>query len=70
MSSLLGEGKQGRVEQDIGAFLDHFAGQADVDPGRIGVTGGSYGGYMTLATLVHYSERLRSTQGAARFYRS
>jgi len=46
--------------KDIGAFLDHFAKDPGVDPKRIGVTGGSYGGYMTLATLTHYSDRLRA----------
>jgi dipeptidyl aminopeptidase/acylaminoacyl peptidase len=46
--------------RDIGAFLDHFANDPGVDRTRIGVTGGSYGGYMTLATLTHYSDRLRA----------
>ncbi len=45
---------------DIGAFLDHFASEPGVDPARIGVTGGSYGGYMTLAALVRYSDRFRA----------
>jgi dipeptidyl aminopeptidase/acylaminoacyl peptidase len=45
---------------DIGAFLDHFGSEPGVDPARIGVTGGSYGGYMTLAALVRYSDRLRA----------
>ena len=45
---------------DIGAFLDHFASDPGVDPARIGVTGGSYGGYMTLAALVRYAGRFRA----------
>jgi dipeptidyl aminopeptidase/acylaminoacyl peptidase len=45
---------------DIGAFIDHFASEPGVDPSRIAVTGGSYGGYMTLASLVRYSDRLRA----------
>ncbi len=45
--------------RDIGALLDWIATQAEFDSSRIAVTGGSYGGYMTLATLVHYSDRLR-----------
>ena len=47
--------------RDIGAFLDCLAARADVDPSRIGVTGGSYGGYMTLASLIHYPERFRAS---------
>ncbi|MBV9295112.1 MAG: S9 family peptidase, partial [Acidobacteriaceae bacterium] len=31
----------------------------DLDANRIMVTGGSYGGYMTLATMTHYSDRVR-----------
>ena len=46
--------------KDIGAFIDRFASDPGVDPARIAVTGGSYGGYMTLASLVLYSDRLRA----------
>ena len=46
--------------KDIGAFIEHFASEPGVDPARIGVTGGSYGGYMTLAALVRWSDRLRA----------
>lgn len=46
--------------EDIGAFLDCLAARDDVDPDRIGVTGGSYGGYMTLASLIHHPERFRA----------
>ena len=45
--------------KDIGALLDWIATQPDLDAKRVAVTGGSYGGYMTLASLVHYSDRLR-----------
>lgn len=45
--------------RDIGALLDWIGTQPDMDPNRIGVYGGSYGGYMTLATLVNYSDRVR-----------
>jgi dipeptidyl aminopeptidase/acylaminoacyl peptidase len=45
--------------KDIGALLDWIATQPDLDPARVMVSGGSYGGYMSLATLVHYSDRLR-----------
>ncbi len=45
--------------KDIGALLDWIATQPDLDASRVIVAGGSYGGYMVLATLVHYSPRLR-----------
>lgn len=46
--------------RDIGALLDWVDGQRDLDSDRVAVTGGSYGGYMVLATLVHYGDRLRA----------
>jgi len=46
--------------KDIGAFLTHLAARPDVDRERIGVAGGSYGGYMTLASLIHYPEAFRA----------
>ncbi|MBP1627922.1 MAG: tolB [Holophagaceae bacterium] len=45
--------------QDIGALLDWIDGQPDLDRHRIMVTGGSYGGYMTLAAMTHFNDRLR-----------
>ena len=45
--------------KDIGAFLDWIDADARLDATRVGVKGGSYGGYMTLAALYHYSNRLR-----------
>ena len=44
--------------RDIGALLDWIAAQPDLDAGRVAVYGRSYGGYMTLASTVHYSDRL------------
>ncbi|HEX4871068.1 MAG TPA: S9 family peptidase [Nevskiaceae bacterium] len=44
--------------KDIGALLDWIGRQPELDAGRVIVTGGSYGGYMTLAALTHYNERL------------
>jgi protease II len=44
--------------KDIGALLDWIAQQPNLDPARVAVMGGSYGGYMVLAALVHYSDRL------------
>jgi len=46
--------------RDIGALLDWIATQPDLDPTRVAVYGGSYGGYMVLASLVHHGERLRA----------
>jgi dipeptidyl aminopeptidase/acylaminoacyl peptidase len=45
--------------KDIGALLDWIKRQPDLDASRIMVTGGSYGGYMTLAVMTHYSDRVR-----------
>ena len=44
--------------KDIGALLDWIAQQPDLDASRVLVTGGSYGGYMTQAVSVHYSDRI------------
>ncbi len=44
--------------KDIGALLDWIATQPDLDPTRVLLSGGSYGGYMTLAALTFYSDRL------------
>jgi dipeptidyl aminopeptidase/acylaminoacyl peptidase len=46
--------------QDIGALLDWVATQPDLDARRVAVMGGSYGGYMVLASLTHYSNRIRA----------
>jgi dipeptidyl aminopeptidase/acylaminoacyl peptidase len=45
---------------DIGATLDYVASRPDLDAGRVGVYGGSYGGYMVLATAAFYPGRIRS----------
>jgi dipeptidyl aminopeptidase/acylaminoacyl peptidase len=46
--------------KDIGALLDWIAAQPDLDASRVAVQGGSYGGYMVLASAVHYSDRLKA----------
>ncbi len=45
--------------KDIGALLDWIAKQPDLDPDRVLVTGGSYGGHMTLAVATYYPDRIR-----------
>jgi len=44
--------------KDIGALLDWIARQPELDAGKIMVTGGSYGGYMTLAVATNYNDRI------------
>ena len=44
--------------KDIGALLDWVATQSDLDASRVVVTGGSYGGYMSLAVATHYADRI------------
>jgi dipeptidyl aminopeptidase/acylaminoacyl peptidase len=44
---------------DIGATLDFVAAQPDLDPSRVAVYGGSYGGYLVLATAAFYPDRIR-----------
>jgi dipeptidyl aminopeptidase/acylaminoacyl peptidase len=44
--------------KDIGTLLDWIAQQPDLDPSRVMVTGGSYGGYISLAVSVHYADRI------------
>ena len=46
--------------KDIGALLDWIETQPALDQNRVAVFGGSYGGYMVLASSVHYSDRLRA----------
>ena len=45
--------------KDLGALLDWIARDPTLDASRVAVWGGSYGGYMVLAALVHYSARLK-----------
>ena len=46
--------------KDIGKLIEHIQSRPDMDASRIGVTGGSYGGYMVLASLVHYGDLLKA----------
>ena len=45
--------------KDIGTLIDWIHTQSELDPNRIMVTGGSYGGYMTLASAVEYNDQIR-----------
>ena len=45
--------------KDIGALLDWIPTRKDLDASRVMVTGGSYGGYMTLAVATHYDAKIR-----------
>jgi dipeptidyl aminopeptidase/acylaminoacyl peptidase len=45
--------------RDIGAFLDWIARDDRLDKSRVAVIGGSYGGYMSLASMAHFGDRLR-----------
>ncbi len=45
--------------KDIGALIDWIGLQPNLDASRIMITGGSYGGYMTLACAFHYNDKIR-----------
>jgi dipeptidyl aminopeptidase/acylaminoacyl peptidase len=45
--------------KDIGALLDWIKTRPDLDPDRVMITGGSYGGFMTLASATLFDDRLR-----------
>jgi dipeptidyl aminopeptidase/acylaminoacyl peptidase len=46
--------------QDIGKLLDWISNQKELDAQRVVVYGGSYGGYMVLACMTHYNDRLKA----------
>ncbi len=44
--------------KDITSLLDWIATQPDLDASKVLVTGGSYGGFMTLAVATNYNDRI------------
>lgn len=48
--------------KDIGALLDWIAKQPELDASRVAVIGGSYGGYMALASAVHFADRIAAAE--------
>ncbi|MBS2020916.1 MAG: S9 family peptidase [Deltaproteobacteria bacterium] len=46
--------------EDCASVLDWLAGQPDIDAQRIGVQGGSYGGYLVLATAAFFPQKIRA----------
>jgi dipeptidyl aminopeptidase/acylaminoacyl peptidase len=58
--SLLDNGFQREgTYKDINSLFDWIGAQPDLDASRICVTGGSYGGHMTLAVSTFYSDRIK-----------
>ena len=51
--------REGAVK-DIGALFDWIAQQPDLDKDRVGVSGGSYGGFMSLAVQTTYNNRIKA----------
>jgi dipeptidyl aminopeptidase/acylaminoacyl peptidase len=45
--------------KDIGTIIQWVKGDSQLDGERIGVIGGSYGGYMVLASMVHFNDQIR-----------
>jgi len=48
--------------KDMAALIDAVRKDAAVDPAKVGLTGGSYGGYMCYAAAVQLKEKLTATQ--------
>ena len=44
--------------KDISALLDWIQTQPDLDADKVMITGGSYGGFMTLAIATNYNDRI------------
>lgn len=49
-----------QVARAYRGLLDWIAKQPELDAERVAVSGGSYGGYMVLASLTHYPDRIKA----------
>jgi len=52
--------KREKALGDIASTLDFVASRPDLDASRVAAYGGSYGGYMTLATVAFHGSRVRA----------
>jgi dipeptidyl aminopeptidase/acylaminoacyl peptidase len=52
---------RGDAVKDLGALLDWIRVQPELDPGRVMLSGGSYGGYLALSAAAAYNDRIRCT---------
>ena len=46
--------------RDIGALLDWIAQRPELDADRVGIFGGSYGGYVVLGSLAMFPDRIKA----------
>ncbi len=54
------QGRRPKVLRDLGAILDSLASLPGIDAGRIGLSGRSYGGFVTQAGALDFGSRLKS----------
>ncbi|MEU6314793.1 prolyl oligopeptidase family serine peptidase [Streptomyces sp. NPDC047014] len=52
-----------RTAPDLLALLDHALRDPALDPARVGVQGGSFGGYMSAWLAAHHGKRFRAAMG-------
>jgi dipeptidyl aminopeptidase/acylaminoacyl peptidase len=52
------DGKKGKTKPEVKQVKVRL--HPELDPNRVAVLGGSYGGYMVLSSLMHYSSRLKA----------
>ena len=56
---------RGGAVKDVGTLLDWISSRPDLDASRVAVSGGSYGGFLALAALVAYPDRIRAGSALA-----